>query len=635
MSRFDRLPAVPLITMDPYLSVWCPADRVDEADTVHWSGAEKPLDGRLSVDGRTVRFLGKNDFGSCLTEQRVTATRTLFAAELGGVRLEACFAAPAFPDEPDLLSMPVTPVRFVLSSTDGQTHDAAVRFALPDSLCWDGHVKPALFSDTVTLNGWPAALTGRLQQNILGQSGDHITIDWGYLYLCAEQGEVTAGPGGPEFRWHGAVAAPVTLRCLIAYDDIASVNYFGTLCKPWYRRNGATVTDAIRTLQEGFDAVLERCARWDERVRRDALAAGGEDYALLCAASWRHTLAAHKLIATPKGRMALLSKENDSNGCIDTADVSYPSVPLFLRYAPELVNALCVGILEFAEMPVWRYDFAPHDIGRYPHATGQVYAAPPCPNGGVHPPYYLYPAEREVYELRYQMPVEECGNLLIMLAAAQAFGADASLAVAHRATLDRWVQYLLTCGEDPGEQLCTDDFAGHLAHNVNLAAKAMVGVACYGLLTHDGAYLQKAHAMADRLLARLGTRGGTPLSLDGTGWSMKYNLLWDRVLGLELLPDAFYENELKSYLPRMNAYGLPLDSRAVYTKSDWICWTAAMADDMDTRRALLAPVARYLRETSTRVPFSDWYDTVTGRYVHFIARSVQGGVFAPMLRLQR
>ena len=104
------------------------------------------------------------------------------------------------------------------------------------------------------------------------------------------------------------------------------------------------------------------------------------------------------------------------------------------------------------------------------------------------------------------------------------------------------------------------------------------------------------------------------------------------MLGLGLLPDSFYDAETRSYLPRINRYGLPLDSRADYTKSDWICWTAALTDDPEVRSALLAPIARYLRESSTRVPFSDWYDTKTGRYVHFIARSVQGGVFAPMLR---
>ena len=112
---------------------------------------------------------------------------------------------------------------------------------------------------------------------------------------------------------------------------------------------------------------------------------------------------------------------------------------------------------------------------------------------------------------------------------------------------------------------------------------------------------------------------------------MKYNLLWDKVLGLGLMPENFYQAELASYLPRINTYGLPLDSRADYTKSDWICWTARMTDDPAVRAALIEPVARELRETTSRVPFSDWYDTKTSRYEAFIARSVQGGIYALML----
>ena len=474
-------------------------------------------------------------------------------------------------------------------------------------------------------------MCGQKVQKPLCHSGDHVTIDWGYLYLSADGKSEAVGDGVQAVCSLPAHGQPV--RAVIAYDDIASINYFGDLCKAWYRRDGRQITDAIRFAWQHFDRILDRCAALDEQLEQQALAAGGEEYVQLVNAAWRQTLAAHKLIATPKGEMAYLSKENDSNGCIGTVDVSYPSIPLFLRFCPELVNALCRPVLEFASMPVWTDDFAPHDVGRYPLATGQVYAAlKHVGPGECYPPYYLYPAGSQVYDPRYQMPVEECGNMLIMLQAARAFGADAALADQYRPLLDKWVRYLTQYGEDPGEQLCTDDFAGHLAHNVNLAAKAVVGVACYARLTDQPEYMDKARTMAARLLEKMGDKGNTPLTLDGQGWSMKYNLLWDKVLDLGLLPREFYDAELASYLPRINRYGLPLDSRADYTKSDWICWVAAMADDSATRTALLAPVARMLRESDSRVPFSDWYDTKTGRYMAFIARSVQGGVLALLLR---
>ena len=373
----------------------------------------------------------------------------------------------------------------------------------------------------------------------------------------------------------------------------------------------------------------------------EAEAIGGADYALIAAAAWRHTFAAHKLIADETGRMVLLSKENDSNGCIGTVDISYPSAPIFLKYCPQLVNALCRGVLKFAEMPVWEEDYAPHDIGRYPYATGQVYAA--CDrsvfrqSAAVYPPYYLYPAGADAYNPHDQMPVEECGNMLIMLYAALRATGDASLIQAHRATLAKWAKYLCEYGEDPGEQLCTDDFAGHLAHNVNLAAKALVGVACYARLVATlgedaSAWERETARLRDSFLARAQKPGGGPLTFDGVGWSMKYNLVWDEILGLNLLPREYYAEEVGSYAARMNRYGLPLDSRKTYTKSDWELWVATMAQSKEEFCRFIAPVAAYLRETPSRVPFSDWYDTVTGQYEHFIARAVQGGLYMPMLK---
>ena len=632
MPTIDRLPAIPLIASDPYMSVWMPADSMTQTEACHWSGPQKPIHGVMTVDGTAYRFLGMTgDAEAKLTSLTVTPTTTCLVSEAGGVQLETSFAAPAFPGDTDLMSMPITLVRFRLSALDGAAHQVKLRLHLSDRFCYDGEIRPAMFSDAFTLNGHAAAWCGQAGQKPLSHSGDQVTIDWGYLYLTAEADVKPVGDG-LEMTWEGAAEGEV--RAVIAYDDIASINYFGDLCKAWYRRNGATIVDAIVRTMAGFDAIMADCAALDAQVLADAEKAGGAAYAKVVCAAWRQTLAAHKLIATPKGDMALLSKENDSNGCIGTVDVSYPSIPMFLRYNPELVNALCRPVLEFASMPVWQEDFAPHDVGRYPNATGQVYAARRrVKNGETHPLYYLYPAGTDVYDPRYQMPVEEAGNMLVMLEAAIEYGADRSLADQYRGLLDQWVQYLLRYGEDPGEQLCTDDFAGHLAHNSNLAAKAMVGVACYGRLTGDASYEEQAKAMAARFAEKTGMNGNTPLTLDGKGWSMKYNLLWDKVLKLGLLPESFYAAETSSYLPRINRYGLPLDSRADYTKSDWICWTAALADDMQVREALLAPIALMLQETTSRVPFSDWYDTKTGRYQAFIARSVQGGILAPMLRL--
>jgi len=640
-STIDRLPALPLIANDPYFSIWIPGDTLNECCPIHWSGAPKHLDAHILIDGKEYRCLGQSSRPAMRTlSLSVTPTATTAVMEAEGVELTLSFWSPALPDDLDILSTPITCMDYSLRALDGRGHQVRLSFFASAQLCYDGQVPPPMTGDQYRAGELAVAYIGQAQQRVLGHSGDHITIDWGYLYMAAREGVTMEDSRGLRFTVRTeAGSAPDPGYVLLGYDDVASVNYFGAHVRAWGLRGGKTLPQALAEFAQRHDELRQKCEALDRDVLAQALAIGGEDYRLIAAASWRHTFAAHKLVATPDGQMALLSKENDSNGCIGTVDVSYPSVPLFLRFRPELVNALCRPVLAFASMPVWQEDFAPHDVGRYPYATGQVYAARrKLQNGQTPPPYYLYPAGTDVYDPRYQMPVEECGNMLIMLEAAVSFGADDSLIRTYAPLMEKWVRYLDAYGEDPGEQLCTDDFAGHLKSNVNLSAKAIVGIACWartlerlGKKDEAAKWRDRAKEMAQGWLDRCRSAGGTPLVFDGAGWSMKYNLIWDRVLGLGLLPDGFYDRETRTYLDRMNEFGLPLDSRADYTKSDWLIWTASLAPDRDVFLRLIAPLAHYLMTTGTRLPFSDWYDTKTGRYVAFIGRSVQGGVYMPFL----
>jgi hypothetical protein len=92
-----------------------------------------------------------------------------------------------------------------------------------------------------------------------------------------------------------------------------------------------------------------------------------------------------------------------------------------------------------------------------------------------------------------------------------------------------------------------------------------------------------------------------------------------------------FASELAWYTARQNAYGVPLDSRRDYTKSDWILWATAFSSRKAEREALIKPIAAFLRDTPDRVPFSDWYDTVNAKHYHFQNRTVQGGLFMPLL----
>lgn len=645
MHEGMHLAAYPLVTSDPYVSIWSCTDRPAQQDTRHWAGERKRITLSACVDGERYALIGRQDAKEAeVLSVDVTPTCTRYAFRAGDAKVCVSFRAPLLLDDFDLMSTPVTFIDFEADRA------AELRFALHDDICYDGLNPAPMVGKDYQSGELHVAWMGKKRQNTLCHTGDHITIDWGYAYLAADADTAFAREGGHwALTFTRALQAGVPAHLLLAYDDVDAIRYFDLTAKAWYARAGKTIMQALHECAASREAIAARCDALDAQLMADARRVGGEAYATLVAASYRHSIAAHKLIADRDGNAIFLSKENDSNGCIGTADVSYPSIPLYLLYAPELVRAMCRPILRFANMPAWKDDFAPHDVGRYPHATGQVYGlrrdafgmglTDAIQNGDAYPPLYLDEGEENLYDLRYQMPVEECGNMILMLAAAMRADGDDSLVRAYLPTLEKWVRYLERYGADPGEQLCTDDFAGHLAHNVNLALKAVCGLAAYGWMMERMGETAKAQEavkasreMAQSVLARAKTDEGTSLTLDGKGWSLKYNAVWDLLFGFELFDQAFYRGEIARYRKEQNRYGVPLDSRADYTKSDWILWAAAMGEDATTVQALSEPIVRYMKETPTRVPFSDWYDTKTGRYCAFIARSVQGGIFMPLLK---
>jgi glutaminase A-like protein len=276
-------------------------------------------------------------------------------------------------------------------------------------------------------------------------------------------------------------------------------------------------------------------------------------------------------------------------------------------------------VLDYAASSRWKFDFAPHDLGTYPKANGQVYG------GG------------EV-SATDQMPVEESGNLLILVAAYTNATNDLTLATQYWPQLTKWAEYLKSQGFDPANQLSTDDFTGHLAHNANLSLKAIIALGAYaklcakrGLATDATTYATLSQQLAAQWTTAADDGDHYRLAFDKPNtYSQKYNLVWDHLLGLDLFVAAA-KKETSYYLTRLNTYGLPLDNRATYTKLDWEVWTSMIAQDPDAFKAFASRLGTFIAATPDRVPLTDWYQTTDATKSGFQARSVVGGVFLPLL----
>ena len=660
------LPAYPLWVIDPMFSVWSKTDALNGGETVFWTGLEHRTYGFVRYNGKTYCFLGRRDGAAPLeqTDVKITAFSTDYVFRGEGFTLKVSFVSPLLPKDLKVLSCPVCYTEYEVFPDGDLPSDFSVAIALDEEFCYNGE-RAWVVGGVLPLKGYEAAYFTRGRNMVLSDTSDCVAPDWGDVYIAAEESWLISDAGVNLYIAEGK-AEYIRKDCerlyilginrarkgyfMTAFDDKVSIFYFGEWLKCYFFEGGKTIVDAMDFSRKEHDAILQACADFDAELRADCEKIGRDYYTLACAAV-RQAVGAHKLVKTSKGELLFLSKENNSNGCIGTADVSYPSIPMFLLYNPELVNAMMRGIYDFAKMPVWNYDFAPHDVGTYPWCAGQVYGtayredkyccgmfstgASPRTNQML----YVRPAASNVYDKNCQMPVEECGNMLIMTAAALAAGADRSLAKKNFPLLKKWVKYLEKFGLRPDNQLCTDDFAGHLAGNVNLSVKALVGIESFAIVCKmlgkeelAAEYEGRAKDFAARFKASVGG-GVMPLAYGQSDtYSLKYNILFDKLFGFDLIGQEICERETAYYIEKNERYGVPLDTRETYTKADWILWAAALTDDREKAEALYLPVVRYLRESSTRVPFGDWYYARRGDIVHFINRSVVGGIFAPLLK---
>ncbi|RYY16896.1 MAG: DUF4965 domain-containing protein, partial [Chitinophagaceae bacterium] len=573
------------------------------------------------------------------TYSKVNALQTLYRFTCGPVDLDVSFTSPLLPANLEVLARPVSYITYKVRSRDARTHKVEVFLSASSAIAVNNPGQ-----DVVASSVRDAAVSllkvGTVSQPVLQRKGDNVRIDWGHFYIGARAADkpaqfvaktqaaalktfIAAGKQKPGASATGRNLVLGTILNLgpvdkqgaekfmmLAYDEKFAVQYFGQNLRPWWNKSGdKNIVSLIGTSAAEFDTLMKQVRNFDFQLNTTAAAAGGDNYAVMCALAFRQAVSAHTLVESPQKEILFLSKENFSNGSINTVDITYPSAPLFLVYNPELLKGMMNGIFYYSESGRWKKPFPAHDLGTYPIANGQTYGE--------------------------DMPVEEAGNMILLAAAVCRADGNANYAKKHWRTLQTWAGYLEKEGLDPANQLCTDDFAGHLARNANLSVKAIAALAAFGQMAQTLGHTEEANkfgkiaktfAMEWAKLADAGDHYALTFD-DKNTWSQKYNLVWDKILGTNAFPDSIYRKEIKYYLTKQQKYGLPLDSRKTYTKSDWVMWTACLTETSSIFNKLTDPILKYITETPDRVPLSDWHETKDARKMNFQARSVVGGYF--------
>jgi len=656
-----RPPAVPLAVRSPYLSAWLDNDNLPGTWPTFWTGRVNAMSGIARIDGTSYVFMGnpglpdKPPFPTMRQiSLTVTATKSTFVLQQGGVEVTIEFFSPVEPGDLRRQGMPLSYISATARAVDGHSHQVSLYFDISGEWAYDDSNAQISWNETTIGTGGARliSLTNTpVTPKVLAEGNDTAlwgTVTWttehrtGLTYQIGADGDVRAqmvnngvladtvdanqpraiNDHYPVFAFNldlgdvRAAAAPMVIS--IGHIREPAVSYLGTPLPPLWKSYFPVWQDMVAFFHRDFPQASVRADRLDDKIAGDARRAGGEQYAALLALSLRQAYAGTELVSR-NGKPWVFLKEISSSGNMSTIDLVYPCMPVFLYADPAYLGLLLAPILEYPEHGGWPKPFAEHDLGaHYPNADGH--------NDGN----------------EEDMPVEESANVLIMTAAylqRTDVKAARAFATTHYAILKKWADYLVGNALDPDRQNQTDDFTGFIAHSVNLALKGIVGIGAMSIVATtagkkvDAAYyLGVARSYITQWVTKSTDAAGDHLKLaydqDAT-WSLKYNGYPDKLLGLNLIPRKVAAAEAKWYLSRANTYGVPLDIRHTYTKSDWEMWTAAwLKDQPGITSLLIESLYEFANTTGSRVPLTDWYDTTNDRQIGFQARPVVGGHFA-------
>ncbi|KAN0093261.1 protein of unknown function (DUF1793) domain containing protein [Tylopilus felleus] len=661
--------SIPLAVRTPYLSAWLPQGSgvaVNRAWPQFWTGGNLGWAGYIRVDGTTYTILGDPVASGAspapATQQNMefTATSTLFHLSAGPVDVVLSFISPVEPSDLVKQSTPFSYLTVQAISTDGAAHtvsiytDISAEWACAsnnsETVVWHSSTTGPVFTHQVMLetqqnyteyndfilegaayysttnNGTSTTYqTGQdtvvraqfINDGVLANTFDTnyraIKDDWPVFAFAHDLGTISGTSETVVFTV-GHVRDPA-VEYIIAGGAYQARSIYAWSAYP------SGVEQMIEAFIEDYPDALLRAQVFDQKVERDASAISS-NYAGVVQLSIRQAFGAMELTISKNADgswntsdVLMFLKEISSDGNVNTVDVIMPAWPVLLYTNPVLGKYLLLGLFEYQATGQWPRTYAVHDLGStYPKAIGH--------NDGN--------AE--------DMPLEECGNMLIMTLSYTQKTKDTSIITSYTNLLNQWTGYLIAEALIPADQISTDDFAGALANQTNLAIKGVIGIQAMaeisgmlGDMVNQKNYSSIAARYVPLILNFATAKNGQHLDLsygNDSSWGLSYNLYADKLLGTNVFPQSVYDMQTKWYAAIVNTYGVPLDTRHTYSKSDWQMWTAAFMTNTTTRDMFINSVYKYAADGANNVPLSDWYDTLSGVSDGFKARPVVGGHLA-------
>lgn len=634
------------------VTVWLPGSEtanITSATTQFWYGNDLTWSVAARVDGQTYSLFGVTATNSdakaaSLLNASYTSTHSIFTLSAGSTIFTLDFLSPVSFSSYVRQSLPFSYLSVTASPTSSGTTPSIDVFSAIDER-WTGQDIGA--SCTYYQSG--NASIHQLSANgaTYSQSTNEMAL-WGQVVYAADNeagyslssGSATAerlydqfvsngtlnGKTGScvEDGLHGfaytlgSISEATTVRFASGVVREAAVNYLGEAQTHYYRSEYSDIGSTVVHFFDDYETAASEADTLDSTIQMTATTLAGQNYTDILALSTRQVMGAID-VTIPESTLSTSNvkafiKEISSDGNVNTVDIIFPLFPFFYVFAPDYIKLLLMPILDYLVSGRYPNPWVIHDMGAdYPNATGHDLG------------------------LDERMPIEETGNLFVLLLAYEKATGDTSFVSEYSSLYPGYGTYLAENGLYPVYQLSTTDGLGAFANMTSLAVKAAVGLAAYGKLSGQENYTALSASFAETILTPgvgvfISEETNEPyldLTYDEATWYLTFNIYPDALFELDVFNASTYAAQSAFYPTVRSTLGVAIDGAVQWGKTDWDFWVAAVAED-STLQMFVDDVHAYISNGLNTEPFSDRY-YVAGDYIGqavFRARPTVGAHWA-------